>query len=114
MQVGDRCVRAGENDRAAVLRREERGVPVLHAVRREAAVVGQHDEGRQVVVERAEAVADPAAGAGEAGQLETGRLQQRGGAVHAGLADHVVHEGEVIDDAPSGATISLSILPLWP
>jgi hypothetical protein len=72
-------------------------------------VVGQHDERGQVVVERAESVAHPAAGAGETGQLETGGLQQRGGAVHAGLADHVVNEGEVIDDAPSGATTSLSI-----
>jgi hypothetical protein len=97
-EIGDGGVGAGQDDCAAVLRREEGRVPVFHAVGREAAVVGEHDEGGQVFVERAESVADPAAGAGETGQLKTGGLQERGGAVHAGLADHVVDEGEVIDD----------------
>ena len=45
-----------------------------------------------------EAVADPAAHAGEAGAVEAGRLQQRALAVDAGLADHVVDERDLIDD----------------
>ena len=82
-EVGQRLVGCGLHDRAAVLRRQEAGIPVLHAIGAVAAVVGEHDEGRQVVVHRAERVAHPAAGAGEARQHEAGRLQERGRRVHA-------------------------------
>ena len=61
-------------------------------------MVGQHDERRQVLVQTAEAVADPAAHAGEAGAVEAGRLQERALAVDAGLADHVVDERDLVDD----------------
>ena len=63
-------------------------------------MIGQHDERRQIVVHAAQAVTDPAAHAGKAGQLETGGLQQRRLAVDARLADHVVHEGHVVDTRP--------------
>ena len=59
-EVGDRVVGAGADHRALVLGREEPGAPVLRAVGREAARVGQHDERRQVVVQLPQAVADPA------------------------------------------------------
>src|SRR5262249_45816828 len=65
-QVGDRVVGAGAQDGPLVPGRQEGGVPVLGAVGGVAAVVGQDDEGRQVLVEAAQRVADPAAHAGEA------------------------------------------------
>ena len=61
-------------------------------------VIGQDHERGQIVVHAAQAVADPAPHGGEAGPVEAGRLQQRPLAVHAGLADHVVDEGDVVDD----------------
>ncbi len=82
-QVGDGRVGIGVDERAAVLAGQEGGVPVLHAVRGEAPVIRHHDERRQVIVQRAETVAHPAARAGKAGQLEARGLEQRRGAVHA-------------------------------
>ena len=97
-EVGQRLVSRGLHDRAAVLRRQEAGIPVLHAIGAVAAVVGEHDKGRQVVVHRAERVAHPAAGAREAGQHEAGRLQERGRGVHPGGAHHVVDERHLVGD----------------
>ena len=65
-------------------------------------MVGQHDEGRQVVVEGTEAVADPRAGARETGELKPRRLQQRGRAVHPGLAGHIVDESQLVHDLAEG------------
>ena len=48
-------LRAGINDRALMLRRQKRRVPVLRAVRRQPAMIRQHDERRQIVVHRARA-----------------------------------------------------------
>jgi len=101
-QIGDRRRCAGEHDRAAVLRRQKRGVPIFHAVRRKPAVIGQDDKRGQIVVERTETLARPAACAGKSRKLKTRRLQQRGRTVHAGFADHVVHERQIVDDRPEG------------
>ncbi len=61
-------------------------------------MVGQHDEGGEILVLRAEAVADPTAHARKAGQVETRRLQQRGLRVNSGLAHDVVDEREFVRD----------------
>src|SRR5439155_9038001 len=95
-QVLDGVVGAGPQDGALVAGGQEGGVPVLRAVGGVAAVVGQDDEGRQVLVEAAQAVADPAAHAGEAGRLEAGGLEVGRLAVDARLADEVVDEGDVV------------------
>lgn len=97
-KIGDRRLAAGVDHRAAMLGGQERRVPVLHFVRGQAAMVWQHDEGRQIIVHRAEAVANPAARAREAGKQKAGRLQQRGRAVDAGFADHIVDESDVVHD----------------
>src|SRR5262249_22669504 len=76
-----------------------RGVPVLGAVRGESAMIGKHDEGRQVFVHAPEAIAHPATHSGEAGTIEAGGLQERALRMHTGLADHVMNESEFIDDA---------------
>ena len=99
-EVGDGRLGAGVDDGPLVLRGKERRVPVLGAVGGEAAMVGQHDERGQVVGQAAQPVADPRAHRGEAGPVEAGRLEQRPLAVHAGLADDVVDEGDVVDDGP--------------
>ena len=96
-QVVDGIVAPGIDDGAAVLRWEERRVPVLRAVGGKAAVVGQHDEGRQIVVEAAQTVADPATHAGEARQLETGRLKISCLTMHSGFANQVVDKRQVVD-----------------
>ena len=85
-----------------VLTREERGVPVLLAVGRQAADIGQHDERREVVVERAKAVAHPGADARVAWDQETGGLQEGGLAMHAGTADDIMHEGDIVHDVTDG------------
>ena len=59
-------------------------------------MVGQYDEGRQIVVHAAEPVADPAPHPREARPVEAGGLQIGRLRVHAGLADHIVHEGHVV------------------
>ncbi len=61
-------------------------------------MVGQHDERWQVAVGRSQGVVHPAAGAGKAGQHETGGLVERGGRMDSGGADHVVDEGHPVDD----------------
>ena len=96
-EVCDRIGGAWVDHRAAVLARKERAVPVLHAVRRHAAVVGQHDEGRQVLVQRAETVAHPAARARESRQLEARRRQRGRGRMHARAAGDIVDERDVVD-----------------
>ncbi len=75
---------------------EETAAPVGRAVGGEAAGVGQHHEGGQVVGQTAEAVADPRTHAGEARQDEAGGLHERGRAVDVGLGDHRVQEGHVV------------------
>jgi hypothetical protein len=96
-EVGHGLVSAREDGRPLVLRGEERRVPVLRAVRREPAMVGQDHERRQVLVQAPERVAHPAAGPRKAGRLKAGGLQQRGRTVDARLAHHVVDERDVID-----------------
>ena len=95
-QIGDGRSCAGIDDGALMLGRQERGVPVLGAVAGEAAMIGQHDERRQVLVHAAQTVTDPAAHAGKPRKLEAGRLKIGRLAVNAGLADHVVDKRHVI------------------
>ena len=102
-EVGDGGVCAWVDDGALVLGGEEGGVPVFGAVGGEPAVVWEDDEGREVLVHGAEAVADPCAGAGEAWSVESGGLEERALGVDAGFSDHVMDEGEIVDDwAESG------------
>src|SRR4051794_24319757 len=77
-EVGNGGLGAGIDDVSAVLRGEKGGVPVFHAVAAEAAVVGQDNEGGEVLIQRAEAVAHPTSRAGEARKQEAGGLQERG------------------------------------
>src|SRR5438045_568481 len=77
---------------------EEACAPVFWAVGREAARIGEDYEGGEVVAESAQAVTDPCACAGEAGEHEAGGLHEGGGAVDVGFADDVVDEGDFIDD----------------
>ena len=72
MEVGDRLGSPGPDDRAAVLGGEEAGVPILHAVGAVAPVIGEDDERGEIVIERAERGADPAASAGESRENESG------------------------------------------
>ena len=60
-QVGDR-LGAGDDPRALVAGGQEVGAPDLPAGVGQ--LRGEHDEGRQILVERAQAVADPRADAG--------------------------------------------------
>jgi len=78
-------------------------------------MIGQHDEGGEIVIQRAEAVAGPTACAGKSRQLEAGGLQQRGGRVDAGFADHVMNEGHVVHDRAErcdGVAQHLAALPV--
>src|ERR1051325_10227613 len=59
---------------------------------------GQHDERGEVFALAAESIADPRAHARKAGPVETGRLEQRALTVHAGLADEVVNERDLVHD----------------
>ena len=97
MKVGNRVGAAGKQRRPLIHRREERRAPVFRAVGGVAAMVRQHDKGRQVVVQAAQPVAHPRADAGETGPLEAGCLQVSRLAVHAGFADDIVDERHVID-----------------
>ena len=99
-QVRDRILASGIQDRSGVLPRQEGGVPVLGSVRCKSPVIRKHDEGRQVLVDRSESVADPRPHARESGQLEPCRLKVRRLAVHAGLAHQIVHERHLIDHLP--------------
>ncbi len=96
-QVGDRSLGARINHGALMLGGQKGAVPILGAVRAEAAMIGQNHERRQVFVQAAQSVADPAAHAGKSGPIEPGGLQQGSLAMHAGLADHVVDEGHFVD-----------------
>ena len=57
----------GAHDRALVDRRQPAVGPVVHAVDRQATRIGQHDERRQVLALAAQAVGQPAAQRGPAG-----------------------------------------------
>ena len=76
---------------------QEGAIPVLGPVTGVAAVVGQHHEGGQIIVQATQPVADPGPHARETGILEASGLQVGGLAVHAGLAGHVVDEGHLVD-----------------
>ncbi len=60
-------------------------------------MVGQHDVGRQILVDVSQAIVDPRAHRGEPGPIESGGLQQRCLAVDAGLALEVVDERHFVD-----------------
>ncbi len=76
---------------------EEAGAPVDDAAGREAAGIGEDDEGGQVLAFAAESVGDPGAHAGEAGQGVPGVHEEATGPVEGGGAFHGVDEGEVVD-----------------
>ncbi len=97
-QVVERLFLVQPQDHALVVGGQKGAVPVLGAVAGVAAVVGQHHEGGQIVVQAAQPVADPSPHAREPGILEAGGLQVGGLAVHAGLAGHVVDEGHLVHD----------------
>src|SRR5260370_22944750 len=60
-------------------------------------MVRQHDERREIVIQRTQPVTDPTSRARKTRQLKARRLQQRPGTVYARFADKVVDEGKVID-----------------
>ena len=99
-EVGDRRGAPGRDDGTGVLRGEEPGVPVLHPVGGIAAVIGEDDERGEVLVVAAQRVAHPGAGAGETGEHEAGRLEERGRGVDPRRAHHVVDERDPVDHAP--------------
>lgn len=61
-------------------------------------MVGQDDEGGQILTFTSQRVGDPRARTREAGENEARRLQERALAVDAGFPNDVVDEGDVIDD----------------
>ena len=63
-------------------------------------MVGQHDKGRQIFILAAERVAHPRAHSGKARPLKARRLQVRGLAVHARLADEIMDESQVVGHLP--------------
>ena len=97
VEIGDGGRLAGENDRSLVLGGQKRRVPVLGAIRGKPPVIGQHHKRRQVFVQAAKAVTDPAPHSRKARQLEPGRLQIGRLAVDPRLADEVVDERHVVD-----------------
>ncbi len=66
-------------------------------------MVGKDHEGGKILVVAPEGVGNPGTRARKAGKIEAGRLQQGSLAVDAGLADHVVHESDVVDDLAEGS-----------
>ena len=72
-------------------------MPVFGAVGGIASIVGKHHKGRQIIVETAESVADPATHAWKSRELESGGLQISGLTMHTGLADQVVNKGHVVN-----------------
>ena len=73
------------------------GRPVLGAIRRQPARIGQHDERRQIVVHAAQTIADPGTHARKTGQHKPSRLHEGGGAMHVRLRDHRMNERDVVD-----------------
>jgi len=61
-------------------------------------MIGENDEGWQILTLTSERVGDPRACTGEARKGKACRLQQGALAVNAGFPDDVVDEGDVIDD----------------
>lgn len=61
-------------------------------------MIREHDKRGKVLVVAAKSVADPTANAREAGTVEAGGLKKSGLAVNAVATDHVVNEGDVVDD----------------
>ena len=94
-----RLVRGGLHRRALLFGGEKTGAPIEHAAGRQAARIGEHDVGGQVVRLAAQSVRHPCAHRGEAGQNEAAvhhehrRAVQRGFAVHRMHERHVVHAG---------------------
>ena len=76
--------------------RQKSCAPVDHAARRQAARVGQHDEGRQVFVLTAEPVGHPCAHRGESGQDESAVGHKHRRPVQRALALHRMDEREVV------------------
>ena len=74
VEMRDGLLGAGANDCSLIDSRKEGRRPILGPVGGESAVVGEDDEGGEVVVHAAEPVADPRAHAGEAGAVEAGGL----------------------------------------
>lgn len=99
-QIGDRRLRPRENRRPLMLSRQKRAVPVLGAVGGQAAVIGEHDKRRQILVHAPQTIADPAPHAGKSRPVEAGRLQQRSLTVNPGLTDQVMNKSHLIHDTP--------------
>ena len=76
--------------------RQESGAPVVRAILRHAARIGDGDEGGQILVLAAERVGDPRAEAGKTVQHEAGREKVLGGAVRVGLAGERMDERDVV------------------
>ncbi len=116
VEMRDGLLGPGANDRSLIDGGEEGGRPIFGTIGSEAAMVGEDDEGREVVVHAAEPVADPRAHAGEAGAVEAGGLQIGGLTVHAGFSGQIMDEGDVIDDLAQrghGLAEHLAALPVW-
>ena len=78
-------------------------------------MVGQHDEGREVLVHAAQSVAYPSSSAGKSRAVEACGLEQRALGMHTSFADHVVHKGDLINDVPQrrhGLAQHLPALPI--
>src|SRR5215831_5911602 len=81
-----------------MLCRKEGGIPILRPIAGKPAMIGQHDERRQIVIHAAKAVADPATHTRKSRHLKSRGLQIGSLTMHSRLADHVVNEGDVVYD----------------
>ncbi len=77
--------------------RQESGRPVAGPVGREAAGIGDHDERRQIVVQRAKSIAEPSAHRRESRQNETVVLHEGGRPVDVRFGNHGMDKRHVID-----------------
>ncbi len=85
-------------------------------------MIGENDEGWQILTLTSERIGDPRARTGEARKGEACRLQQGPLAVHAGFPDDVVDKGDLIDDlaersddlAEPLAALSVGLESPWP
>ena len=99
-EIGDRRPAFGRLDHGALMdRRQEARAPIHRSARRQAAVVGKHDECGQLLRFAAEAVGDPRPHRRESGQDEAAVGHEHRRTVQRGLALHRMDEGHLINVA---------------
>src|SRR5438034_7364746 len=88
------------DDGAAVLTGQKGGIPIFRPIGGEAAMIGQHDKGRQILVLSAKAIADPGAHARKTRELKPSGLKVSGLAMDSGLSDDIVNKCYLIYHLP--------------